>query len=665
MPMFTGRERELAALTSALAQPTAPGGTAVIVGMGGLGKTWLAVQWAYENCQRFPDGQLFVDLRGFHQSGRPVSPADALRGFLDALGVAPGSIPIDAEARQGLFRTLMSGRRMLVVLDNARDTEQVEGLLPGSDSCAVLVTGRGRLTGLVGRHGAYAVPLEVVDDADARLLMKRRFGGDDLGLTDADTDQVVAACGGLPLALGIAAARAVLLPRPVVSTVVAELADASSRLDAFDDDHSYGGLRAVLSWSVAALDSASARTFLLLGLLGGPDLGLPAIAALVGVPAERAAGTVRVLEQHSLLTQRSVGRWALHDLLRLYASERAERDLSGDERRSAVSRLVDHYLHTARAADALLEPAREPVPVEPAAAAAAPRTFDDAATAWRWFEAENTCLTEVRHHAANLGRHAAVWQLALVTDTLHRRKGQLRHRSANWCDALDAAVRAGDLAAQAMAHRFLGTVRLALGQRSEAFEELDLALRQAEQVGDRLAYAHTLKALSTAHGQAGRIEVAYDLSVKALAQYRPTGKRHLAHAMNGVGWYATFLGRYEEARRLLEEALRLARADSDSATEANVLDSLGHLFSRTGEHRCAVEYYQRAAALADHLGHAFIAVETRERLGDSYAAMNSDKEAHRHWQAALTMYRDQHRTLDFDRVQSRIRNVCRSVDPGH
>jgi hypothetical protein len=270
--MFTGRQSELAALSTALARPEAPGGTAVIVGMGGAGKTWLAVQWARENRELFPDGQLFVDLRGFHPSDRPMPAATALRGFLDSFGVAPESIPADADAQLGLFRSLTSTRRMLVLLDNARDTEQVAGLLPGSDASAVLVTSRNRLTGLVSRFGAHAVALDVLDDDDARQLLERRLTGQGIELTGADVDRIVSACGGLPLALGIAAARAAVLPQPTASAVVAELGEASIRLDALDDDGPHSGLRAVMSWSYAALDTAQARVFLVLGLLRLPPM---------------------------------------------------------------------------------------------------------------------------------------------------------------------------------------------------------------------------------------------------------------------------------------------------------------------------------------------------------------------------------------------------------
>ncbi|MGI5214107.1 AfsR/SARP family transcriptional regulator [Plantactinospora sp. CA-290183] len=662
--MFTGRHAELAALSAVLTGPTEQTRTAVVSACGGVGKTWLAVHWAHRHRELFPDGQLFVDLRGFDPSGRPTAPEAALLGFLDALGVAPGAAPADADAQVGLYRSLLAGRRILVVMDNARNAEQVVPLLPGSAGCATIVTSRDRLTTLVSRHGAHPVPLDVLTEADARQLLSRRLGTERMAASPDAVAQVTAACGGLPLALGIAAARVAVQSRQAFPVIAGQLRDAATRLDALDEEHPEGGLRAVLSWSHAALDPAAARVFTLLGLNPGPDISTPAAVALTGLPHAQVAAVLRILDRQSLLVQQTAGRWRPHDLIRLYAAERAVRDLPDAERTAAVDRLVGFYLGTAHRADGRLEPGREPVALDDCAAGVDPLPLADEAAVIRWYEAEDRCLLAVQQIAAEHGRHRAAWQLAWLTDVFYRRRGRSADRLAIWQLALAAARQAGDPTAQALTGRFLGCVLATAGQHAPAVEHLHQALTLAERGGDLRARADTHRAISWAHGLVGEDRPAFEHAVVALRLYRSLDGRALAHALNGVGWYAARLGRHEQASGHLQAALRLARSRDDRGTEANALDSLGYLAHRTGRHHLALCYYQQAIALARDLGYRVVEADTLAHLGDTYAALGDLDRADAHWREALRQYRAQHRTAEADRLRRQIGGTDRGGATG-
>ncbi|GAA1309236.1 NB-ARC domain-containing protein [Saccharothrix xinjiangensis] len=343
---FTGRRHELTRLTELLDDAADRGGTVLISalsGVGGIGKTWLALHWAHRNADRFPDGQLFVDLRGFASDGAPLSAEAAMRGFLTGLGVAPDRVPPEPGAQVGLYRSLVADRRVLVVLDNAADTGQVAPLLPGSTSCAVLVTSRHHLPGLLTGHGAHALVLTELSDTEARRLLERRLGPDRLAAEPEATAELLTCCAGLPLALGIVAGRALAHPDLPLAVLAAELRDVTTRLTALDEEDSPANLTAVLSWSHAALPPDRAEAFALLGIAPGTGFGPESAATTTGLNPTGTAVLLRALERASLTQQPSPGRYRLHDLVRLHAADRAVRDLP-DRVAPALRRLVDHYL---------------------------------------------------------------------------------------------------------------------------------------------------------------------------------------------------------------------------------------------------------------------------------------------------------------------------------
>jgi transcriptional regulator with XRE-family HTH domain len=340
--MFTGRVRELACLDriSARSGTDGPPVISAIGGMGGIGKTWLALQWAHNHLDRFPDGQLYVNMRGFDPLAQPVTSADLVRGFLEALGVAPAEIPATLEARAALYRSLTAGKRMLVMLDDARDTAQVAPLLPGAALGTVLITSRRRLTGLITTHGARSMTLDVLSQADAPLLLARHLGAARLAGEPDATATVLDCCAGLPLALSIIATHATTAPDMPLSDLAAELSDAGRRLDALDAGEPAADLRAVLAASSHALRPAAARAFGLLGIAPGTTIALEAASTMLALPLAATRTLMRELDNAHLVQACGPGRYRMHDLVKLHAAEHARGHQSAAEIQAALRRLA-------------------------------------------------------------------------------------------------------------------------------------------------------------------------------------------------------------------------------------------------------------------------------------------------------------------------------------
>ncbi|HEV7452929.1 MAG TPA: BTAD domain-containing putative transcriptional regulator, partial [Pseudonocardiaceae bacterium] len=368
-PHFVGRTAELRQLTTLLNTTTAGGGTVVITaidGTAGIGKTALALHWAHQAAERFPDGQLYVNLRGFDPTNTPVHPTEALRGFLDAFEISPERIPTSVDAQGGLYRSLLTDRRVLVVLDNARDAEQVRPLLPASPTCLVVITSRNQLAGLIAQQGARPVTLDVLTPQEARALLSRHLGPARVSAEPHAITDLINHSARLPLALAIVAARAATHPGFALRVLAKELANEHTRLDALDTGDPTSSVRAVFSWSYQHLSPPAARMFRLLGLHPGPDIALPAATQLTDTPPHQARETLGELTRTHLLTQHTPGRYTFHDLLRAYATHLSTTHDSPDDQHAALTRLFDHYLHTAAAAMDTLQPAdqqhRPPIP---------------------------------------------------------------------------------------------------------------------------------------------------------------------------------------------------------------------------------------------------------------------------------------------------------------
>ena len=454
--LFTGRLPDLTALTQNLDVRSGAGAAVVVSaigGIGGIGKSWLALHWAYQHLDRFPDGQLHVNLRGFDPTGQPTLPTNALRGILDALGVAPAAIPLELDAQVGLYRSLVTDKHMLIVLDNAANAAQVVPLLPGSPTCVVLVTSRDRLTGLVTGYGARTLDLGGLDEAEARELLARHLGYERLAAEPHAVTELLACCAGLPLAISIVAARANAHPEFPLAVLADELGDQSSRLDGLGSGDA--GLRAVLSWSVYALSPRAAAVFGLLGLANGPDISLPAVASLTALPLADVRVVLRELEHAYLVQQPAPGRYRMHDLVRLFAVSQAHHDLPETVHTATVRRLVDFYLHTAHGAQRLLQPLLPLIELDAPAIGCQPHPLDDQTTALAWFTAEDSNLLASQHLAAARGWADDVWRMAWILTTFLYRQGRFRAALATWQAAQTAAGQL-DPAAQTSVHQLLG-----------------------------------------------------------------------------------------------------------------------------------------------------------------------------------------------------------------
>jgi DNA-binding SARP family transcriptional activator/tetratricopeptide (TPR) repeat protein len=646
---FVGRDSELAVLTEAM---DTQGGTvtvSAIAGPGGIGKTSLALKWAHRGLTRFPDGQLHVDLRGFDPSGAPMPPAVAIRRFLDALGVAPAAIPADEDSQVALYRSLVAGKRLLVMLDNARDAGQVEPLLPGSETCTVLITSRNRLGGL-GVRGARLLPLDVLADEDARELLTHHIGAQRIAEEPRAVAALVRWCAGLPLALSIVASRAATQPGFPLDVLAKELRDSSARLDALDAGDLNANLRAVFSWSYHALDRETAQVFRLLGPAPGPDIGLPAAAALTGLSGPRVRAMLRVLVDAHLLQEYVPGRYRMDDLLRLYATE-----LAGGDELAGPRRLIDFYLHTSRAAAHLLRPARQPIELFPPAPGCTPLRLEHRAAAAVWFTDEHACLLAALDVAVRSDWHDAVWKLAWTLSAFHVMRGHVRDDLAAWRTAVTATRKLDEPVAQAVARMFLGDACTRVGDHTQAVDHLHRALFLAERAQAVTVLADVQHALGWTLEQRGDLEQALIHTEHALRLFRATGNAmREADALNSAGWLHARLGHHAQAVADCERALVLCRDHENHRGEVVTLDSLGFIAQRHGEHARALDYYRDALRLARETEDTYDEAGILDNMGEAQQALGRHGEAREAWQRALELYQAQHRAHGVEAIRRKL-----------
>ncbi|MBO3743033.1 AfsR/SARP family transcriptional regulator [Actinoplanes flavus] len=633
---FTGRAAELARLDEIMTASAGRGATVVISaigGSGGIGKTWLALRWAHDNAHRFPDGQLYVNLRGFDPTTDPVAPAVALRGFLDTLGVAPADIPADTDAQAALYRSLIAHRRILIVLDNARDTATVTPLLPGTSAGAVLVTSRHQLGGLVTTHGARPLALDVLPDADARDLLLRHLGRQRAASDERSVAELVRQCAGLPLALGIIAARAALQPGLSLAALAGELRAAGTRLDALDAGELAVNLRAVLSCSYRALTPEAARLFALLGHTHGPDLSLAAAASLAGTPIGATRSVLHQLTAAHLVHEHVPGRYRMHDLVRLHAVELAA---GAEPGREALHRLLDHYLHTAYRAALLLSPHRDPLTLTAARPGTVPTDLADLDAAMLWFTTEHPVLLATIVHAGAAGFDVHACQLPWTLATFFDRRGHWHDWVTAQHEGLEAARRLGARADQAQAHRLLANAYSNLRRYEDAHGHLGCALTLFGELGDDAGRAHVHLDIAMLFDRQGLPREALPHAHRTLELYRAVGTPlKQAVALNAVGWYHSQLGEHREALGYGEEALALSQQAGSPYGQANTWDSLGFAHHHLGEHRQAIACYRQALDLFRDIGDRHAEALVRDHLGDTHHAVGDAATAREEWRQAL------------------------------
>jgi DNA-binding SARP family transcriptional activator/tetratricopeptide (TPR) repeat protein len=641
VPAFTGRAVEVAELDRLLPVAASDGQSLVVclTGTAGAGKTALAIHWGHRRRERFTDGQLYLNLRGYDPE-LPMAAVDAL-GTLLASVVQPGqAIPAGLEERAARFRTELAGRRMLIVLDNASTVEIVRHLLPGASECTVVVTSRDSLAGLVSINGARRITVDLLPSADAIELLRQLVG------TRVDEEPVAAAtlveqCAQLPLALRIAAELAAARPAASLSTLTTELAEQQRRLDLLSDsDDPRAGIGAVFSWSLRQLPAPSVRTFALLGLHPGPHLDVFAAAALVDNGLDEVRRTLASLARAHLIYPVEGSRYGIHDLLRAYAARLAGERWAVPDIAAPMARLFDYYLGTASVAMQALYPGeadrRPPVPAPDSPMP----DLGDAAAAHGWLRTELPNLTAIAVCAAAHKRHAPAVRASAVLyrylDGDHYNAAVTIHGTAR-----TAAQRLGDESGEAHALNALAHAHAQAGRLAKASQYLQEAQRLSERAGDEVGQARALGNLAGLDEQLARYEDAAVRYEQAMHRYHRLGDlTGQAHALTRLASVEARLGRDRPSREHVDRALALHRQAGHRFGEAWALNSLGEIEARAGRHELAADWHRQALMLFRELGHRSSEAWTLDSLGASETRLDRFGRARDHHQRALDMFRE-------------------------
>ncbi|MDH6710502.1 tetratricopeptide (TPR) repeat protein [Kitasatospora sp. MAA19] len=638
---FVNRVDELRLLDAILTEESKDPADAhvfVIAGTAGAGKTSLALHWAHQARSRFPDGQLYVNLRGY-DPGRPVTAQEALHRFLTSLGVHTQSLPQDPDAAAALYRSLLAERRVLIVLDNAATVSQVRPLLPGSAGSLVVVTSRSRLA---VRDGARRLTLGTLPEPEAVALLRTVTAGHRPQDDPAQLTELARLCAQLPLALRIAAERAASLPHMGLDDLISDLRDESALWDALSvgDDEDADAVRTVFAWSYRALPDQVARLFRLLGLHPGPDFGLHAATAIAHLTTSRTRQLLDSLVGAHLVEQTAPDRYQFHDLLRAYATDQAQNEEPPAERQAALRRALCWYLHTADAAQPWLRPAEARLPLAPLPDGVQALAFTDYNAAVDWAERERANLLQAVRTASTAGEDHLTWQLAAVLWNAQAPSAP----GTDWLPAgkigLAAAQRLGNDTAQALLLTDLGMGHTRTNSLDESLEHHRKALAIWRDLGDRLNEAHSLNLLGLAHLHKRQLGDAAKYFEKALAGFRLQGEHH---------WEATTLanlasahhraGRAQQATAAVHQALEAHRTSDNQRGEGNALRLLSDLQREEGDRVGALTSAQAALDIAlslrDHRLEGFWLLT----LGDAQRANGHHTDALDSYQRAAVLHR--------------------------
>jgi class 3 adenylate cyclase/tetratricopeptide (TPR) repeat protein len=672
---FTGRQRELERLVDGVAGASGLVGIHAVGGMAGVGKTALAVRAAHRLADRFPAGQIFVPLHGHTPGQAPVDPADALASLLLTVGVPAGQIPPGTETRMALWRDRLAGQQLLLILDDAADSEQVRPLLPGAGESLVLITSRRHLSAL---EDAVTISLDTLPPDEAATLLVRLAGRPGLSPDDSAVGEITRLCGYLPLAIGMVARQLHHHSAWTAAGRAAELAAAVDRLELIATENV--SVAAAFNLSYEDLNGEQQRLFRRLGLHPGPDLDAYAAAALDGSGLATARRGMEALYDQYLLTEPSEGRYRMHDLIREHARALADRLDSGSDRAQATARLLDYYQHTSRLADVLRARAAAAIPTAETAPAAVP-ALAGREQALAWARAERANLISCLDHATGTGQHARVIALTAGLAGLLRYDGP-------WADAIirhDAAVQAarhvgdrpgearalddagvvrkltgdypgaardlqsalavyrdlGDRHGQAAVLISLGDVRRLTGDYPGAARDLEEALGMCRDLGDRLGEANIQFYLGVVRRATGDYSGATRHLEEALRAYRDLGdQRGQANTLTFLGEARQTTGDYPGAARDLEEALAICRDTGDRLGQANALNNLGPVRQDTGDYLGAARDLEEALGICRDLGDRLGQANALSNLGNVRRATGDYPDAARNLQEALGIYRD-------------------------
>ena len=635
---FTGREGDLTWLDSRLVDGAteAASRVAVITGAAGVGKTALALRWAHRVRDRFPDGDLYVNLHGYGR-GTPIPLEQVVERFLRALGVPSSEVPADAEAQADLCRSLQAGRRLLIVLDNASSAEQVRPLLPGSSTCFVVVTSRHHLTGLRVQPGAERRTVIPLSTGEAVSLVREVIGVDRVDAEPQAAGELARLCACLPLALRIAADRVATHPHTTLAELVDELAVERDRLDLLATDDDVIAVRAAFSWSYQALAGEAAEVFRLLGLHAGVDVSIHAAAALVAGSVAEVRPWLDALAGVHLLEEVDRDRYRFHDLLRVYAAELAEAEVPAGDRAAAVRRVLEWYLRTADVADRWFSPQRRHVPLDAAVGVVVP-DLGSHSGARKWCEVERANLVAATRQAAETGNHDVAWKLPVALWGYFT----IRTPWADWIATYRAGLASARLAGARLGEAWilsgLGTAYRDLRRYDDALEAYDLSLVVWREIGDLHGEGWTLGSKGIAYWELARFDEALTCSRAAITAFRTIGNRHgEGLALHCVGESCRGLGRLDEAHEYLHRALVLRREIRDRWGEGQTSNSLGDTYRDLGRPDAAVERYRDALAVWTETGDQWGEARTLTNLGDVSDGLGLSSEAREYWARSLAI----------------------------
>jgi tetratricopeptide (TPR) repeat protein len=638
---FSGRDDELRRLDALLTEKPSAVVICAIAGTAGVGKTALAVRWAHRARDRFPDGQLYVDLLGYSPDA-PVTPAQALEGFLHALGVSGDAVPPRLHDQAALYRSLLDGRRVLIVLDNASSPDQVRPLLPGSSSCFALITSRSGLAGLVSRNDAQRLTLDLLSRHDSLTLLRDLAGARRVDAEPSSAATLVEQCGRLPLALRVAGERAAADPGLPLSEFTSELQDERSRLDLLsgDDGDASTAVRAVLSWSYRSLSVPAARLFRLLGLHSGPDFSAPAAAALAEITVPQAKRLLQTLAAAHLIQSSGPGRYRFHDVLRLYSAELAESEEPAELRNAATRRMLCWYLHAASAADRLLLPLaahRVELPESPLA----PLPFTSREEALAWCDSEATNLATAARHAAQLGEHSVAAQFPRALWSYY----DLRKPWIVWIDTYEIGLAStrllNDDRNRAWIVRSLGVAYYDLQcfDKAAALFQESLAIRRS--IGDFGATAGSLDMLGSTYRKQGNAAAALECHQEALAIRIERGfQRGIAVTLNRLGSTYRDLERYDESLDHLNRSLALRREIGDLHGQGFALHSIGATYEQLERLNDAMAAYEQSLSVRKQIGDRRGEADILLCLGKILVRTGRPDEAREVWTEALATFSD-------------------------
>lgn len=662
LPTFAGRVPELSQVSKMLSLDGEFPIVAIcaIDGMAGIGKTTFAIHWAHRVAKHFEDGQLYLNLRGFDSSASAMTPAEALRTLLYSLGIPAGHIPADLDARAGLHRSVLARKRVLIVLDNARDVEQIRPLLPAGPGCLVIATSRNPLAGLAMTEGARLLTLNLPSVLTARETLEHRLGADRVAAESVAVEEIIHLCGRLPLALAIVSARAVVHPGFMLTSIAADLWRTQGRLDAFGAAGVAADVRTVFSWSYHHLSPQACRLFRLLSLQPASDITAAAAASLLGVSPEEVSRLIAELTNTALITEHQPGRYCFHDLIRAYATELSERIDTERDRHRALARLLHHYLHSSYAAQVKLKPYREPITPGPPWPGVTPEQFSDHESAMSWFTAEHQALNASVSLAARSDFGFPAWQLALTVQQLYQWRGFFHDWKHSMQTALQAAERDADLPGQGHVLTSLAEANFYLSRPDETVQCLERAQAIYTDLGYTTEHAYLHSSFGEIFAHQGELQRAIEQHEKALELYREAGyRRGEARAIADIGMAQSGLGDYEEAVPRLEWGIALAQEISTLHQEGKVRTDLGIVRSKLGQQDKAVEQFKQALILIRGVGDRPMEAETLLVLGDALAAQGRQDAACDAWQRA-SLISSAFLLPQNNKVQSRLLGNARS-----